>query len=198
MSGLSGSLGDDLWERIERRLGAVMKKIARQSTVIAKVYMAGPLFTAAERAWNAELCAYLRRNRCAVFLPQEVVGIYTKNSGMIFRQCLQGILWSDVVVACADGPDADSGTSFECGFALEKRPIVLYRTDFRRGGEPGSSIHVNTMLSESASSVLVSDDLDAGFIACLGSRIVMAVEGLKRRGFSPKFVESIEEYKGSS
>jgi len=166
----------------------------RRSGVLAKVYMAGPLFTAAELAWNTELYAYLRRSKCAVHLPQVEVGSYTKNSEEIFRKCLQGILWSDVVVACADGPDADSRTSFECGFALEKRPIVLYRTDLRRGGEPGSSAHINLMLSESASSILVSDDL-AGAVALVGSRIVLAVEGLKRRGFPPKLVESVADYK---
>jgi nucleoside 2-deoxyribosyltransferase len=36
-----------------------------------KLYIAGPLFSAAERSWNAELAAALRDGGHTVFLPQE-------------------------------------------------------------------------------------------------------------------------------
>jgi hypothetical protein len=57
------------------------------------------------------------------------------------------------VVACADGPDLNSGTSFEVGFAFGRRPVVLYRTDTRRGGKRSShyECECNLMLWEVAS-----------------------------------------------
>ena len=40
--------------------------------------------------------------------------------------------WADMVVACMDGPDPDSGTAWECGYAFAKgKPIVCDPTDFR-------------------------------------------------------------------
>jgi nucleoside 2-deoxyribosyltransferase len=34
-----------------------------------------------------------------------------------------------------DGPDPDSGTCWECGYAYRKKPVVVFRTDFRGGHE---------------------------------------------------------------
>jgi nucleoside 2-deoxyribosyltransferase len=54
------------------------------------------------------------------------------------------------VVACMDGPDPDSGTAWECGYAFAKgKPIVCYRTDFRITGDTEGAPY-NLMLSESA------------------------------------------------
>ena len=58
-----------------------------------KVYFAGPLFTTAERAWNAEVAAALRIAGHEVFLPQE------QEPGMdaagIFAGDVGGIDWAD-------------------------------------------------------------------------------------------------------
>jgi nucleoside 2-deoxyribosyltransferase len=49
-----------------------------------------------------------------------------------------------------DGPDPDSGTAFECGYAYAKgKPIVCYRTDFRVSVDTEGAPY-NLMLSESA------------------------------------------------
>lgn len=49
---------------------------------------------------------------------------------------------ADIVVAVLDGPDIDSGTAFEIGFAYSKRKcLVGIRTDPRISG---SSIHSET------------------------------------------------------
>ena len=49
-----------------------------------------------------------------------------------------------VVLAWLDGPDADSGTCFEAGYAFAKGiPVIGIRTDFRDNQERG----VNIMLS---------------------------------------------------
>lgn len=100
-----------------------------------KIYMAGPLFTAAERMFNAELARRLRRSGHEVWLPQEMVA---RSAADYFELALKGILWCDVVLACMDGPDPDSGTCGECGYAYLKRPIVAYRTDYREGGDAGA------------------------------------------------------------
>ena len=52
------------------------------------------------------------------------------------------------VVAIMDGPDPDSGTSWEVGYAFGKMPIVLVRTDIRV--EAGSSGPYNPMLTQAA------------------------------------------------
>jgi nucleoside 2-deoxyribosyltransferase len=49
-----------------------------------------------------------------------------------------------------DGPDPDSGTAWECGYAYAKdKPVVCYRTDFRITGDTEGAPY-NLMLSESA------------------------------------------------
>jgi len=111
-----------------------------------RIYFAGPLFSAAERDWNATLAATLREAGHEVFLPQEqepgrdAVGIFATDVG--------GIDWAEGVVAIMDGADPDAGTCWEVGYAYRKKPIVLVRTDMRRTGSDGSSY--NPMLTESA------------------------------------------------
>lgn len=112
-----------------------------------KLYFAGPLFTTAERTWNAEVVAALRAAGHEIFLPQE------KEPGLdaagIFATDVRGIDWADGIVAIMDGPDPDSGTCWEVGYAYGSRKlIVLVRTDFRDvAGEAGG---YNAMLAESA------------------------------------------------
>jgi nucleoside 2-deoxyribosyltransferase len=110
-----------------------------------KLYLAGPLFSAAERSWNAELTAALRDGGHEVFLPQEQEP--GKDAPGIFSTDVGGIDWADTLVAIMDGPDPDSGTAWECGYAFGKKPIVLVRTDFRT---QGSGAPYNAMLAESA------------------------------------------------
>ena len=45
-----------------------------------------------------------------------------------------------------DGPDPDSGTSWECGYAYAKnKPVVLFRSDLRRSGDAADAPY-NAML----------------------------------------------------
>ncbi len=111
-----------------------------------KLYLAGPLFSAAERSWNAELTAALRGGGHEVFLPQEQEP--GRDAPGIFSIDVGGIDWADALVAIMDGPDPDSGTAWECGYAFGKKPIVLVRTDFRT--HTGSAAPYNAMLAESA------------------------------------------------
>ncbi len=118
-----------------------------------RLYLAGPLFTQAERAWNAALAGLIARAGHWVFLPQdEVKDIASLDADAIFQVDIDGVRSADAVVAILDGADPDSGTSFECGLAFALGiPLVLVRTDFRGGGDalPGQ---------KAASAVVDRDD----------------------------------------
>ncbi|HET9852965.1 MAG TPA: nucleoside 2-deoxyribosyltransferase [Candidatus Limnocylindrales bacterium] len=112
-----------------------------------RIYFAGPLFSAAERDWNATLAAALRAAGHEVFLPQEQEP--GKDAAGIFATDVGGIDGADVLVAIMDGADPDSGTCWEVGYAYRKKPVVLVRTDMRRNEGSGGSGY-NPMLTESA------------------------------------------------
>jgi len=115
---------------------------------MAKLFLSGPLFTVAERDFNAGLARFLTAQGFEVWLPQERA---TRGGAKaIFRSCVKGIEWADAVVACMDGPDPDSGTAWEVGYAYARgKPIVCYRSDFRTGGDAKNAPY-NLMLSEAA------------------------------------------------
>jgi nucleoside 2-deoxyribosyltransferase len=112
-----------------------------------KLYFAGPLFTTAERAWNAEVTSALRAAGHDVFLPQEQEP--GKDGPGIFATDVGGIDWADGLVAIMDGPDPDSGTAWEVGYAYgTRKPVVLVRTDLRAlAGDVGD---YNPMLTQAA------------------------------------------------
>lgn len=111
-----------------------------------RIYFAAPLFSAAERDWNAMLTRALRGAGHEVFLPQEQAP--GKDAAGIFAGDVGGLDWADGLIAIMDGADPDSGTCWEVGYAYQKKPIVLVRTDMRRTGSDGSGY--NAMLAESA------------------------------------------------
>ena len=137
-----------------------------------KLYFAGPLFTTAERQWNAEVTAALRAAGHEVFLPQE------KEPGMdapgIFATDVAGIDGADALIAIMDGSDPDSGTSWEVGYAFSKKPIVLVRTDFRAlAGDVGE---YNAMLTEAATLRL---DLPAASTTEVVAALLDALKAIK-------------------
>jgi nucleoside 2-deoxyribosyltransferase len=120
---------------------------------MTKIYLAGPLFSLAEQGFNAELARFLESQGFEVFLPQEHEP-RDKTARAIFDMDVAAIDWADMVVACMDGPDPDSGTAWECGYAYAKgKPIVCYRTDFRITGDTEGAPY-NLMLSERATARL--------------------------------------------
>jgi nucleoside 2-deoxyribosyltransferase len=135
-----------------------------------RIYLAGPLFTAAERAFNTRLRDLLIAGGHEVWLPQDHEP-RDNSARSIFRKDVEGLEWADTVVANMDGPDPDSGTCWECGYAYGKKKIILFRTDFRGAGEGGLS-PFNLMLSESADCVLnlpfrTLDELVQGLLGLL-------------------------------
>ena len=117
---------------------------------MTKLYLAGPLFTLAEQRFNADLARFLESEGFEVWLPQEHEP-RSNTARAIFTMDVDALDAADMVVACMDGADPDSGTAWECGYAYAKgKPIVCYRTDFRITGDTEGAPY-NLMLSESAS-----------------------------------------------
>ncbi|MDD1677041.1 MAG: nucleoside 2-deoxyribosyltransferase [Methanomicrobiales archaeon] len=127
-----------------------------------RVYLAGPLFSEAERAWNTALRDILVQHFFEVFLPQEqgndsLAGRGSGTMEQIYAMNLRALDASHLVVAVCDGADADSGTAWEMGYGHARgKPVYAVRTDFRNVGEYEQ---VNLMLEHSAVFVDTLQDL---------------------------------------
>jgi nucleoside 2-deoxyribosyltransferase len=127
------------------------------------VYLAGPLFSEAEQKFNLELAAKIKKAGYEVFLPQEnsadtAEGREKIDTADIFSKDVAGLDGADLVVAVLDGPDIDSGTAWEIGYAWARNvPVLGLRTDFRTLGDEGE---VNLMIGESVEALLpTTEDL---------------------------------------
>jgi nucleoside 2-deoxyribosyltransferase/predicted secreted protein len=126
-----------------------------------RIYLAAPLFSEAERSYNASLAALLRQHAFDVYVPQDT-GDDTPARDLpgharIYEKNRKALCEADVVVAIIDGADADSGTAWEMGYAAaQDKPVVALRTDFRR---VGTHEHVNLMLEQSSAVVKSRDEL---------------------------------------
>jgi nucleoside 2-deoxyribosyltransferase len=134
-----------------------------QGVPVWQVYMAGPLFTLQERRVNRELAREIERMfpGCEVLLPQDFKHDDKFNDqrafGYIFKGCIDGINDCQCMVAWLDGPDSDSGTCFEVGYAYAKgMPVIGVRTDFRLNQERG----VNVMLSRACAAFVYRPSFD--------------------------------------
>jgi len=113
-----------------------------------RVYLAGPLFTEGERAFNLALARRIEKLGYRVFLPQRDVppARGRGRTRRLYEGCLGGLRSADLVVAVCDGPMADDGTAWECGYAAGTgKTVYALRTDFRR---VAADEHVNLMIQE--------------------------------------------------
>jgi nucleoside 2-deoxyribosyltransferase len=118
------------------------------------IYLAAPLFTKAEQDFNLTIAEYLRQHRYRVFVPQQEC--QGKELADIYQTCLLGLRSARTVVAVLDGADADSGTCWECGYAVSQGiPVIGVRTDFRGSGDTRG---FNAMLYFSAARIIESGD----------------------------------------
>jgi len=85
-----------------------------------RLYVAGPLFSEAERAWLDSLAARLRAEGFDCFVPHEnfreladvtVTSVYEVDTG--------GLRSANALVAWLDGPMVDDGTACEIGMFAE-------------------------------------------------------------------------------
>ena len=132
----------------------------------ATVYWAGPLFTDAERQWNVAQVAEIRKHlpHLTVLVPQDFCAPFEAadtndggagrmgkpDFGAIFRACRDRLDEATMVIAVLDGPDSDSGTSWEMGYAHAKgKTIIGLRTDWRPAEDGGG----NAMLTRSCAAI---------------------------------------------
>jgi hypothetical protein len=120
-----------------------------------QVYLAGPLFSQAERAWLDDLASKLRAEGLDVFVPHEHFDEMAElTPEVVYRVDGAGLRASNVLVAWLDGPIVDDGTAAEIGAFAELvagrdpryRGIVGLVTDLRlerrRGRAPGDGMNL--------------------------------------------------------
>jgi nucleoside 2-deoxyribosyltransferase len=128
------------------------------------VYVAGPLFSESERAFDERIAALCDDLGFATFLPHRDVGLQVEgNAEAIFSGDIRALESADLVVANLDGADVDAGTAWEIGYAVARGKWVIgLRTD-RRCLEPWAS--VNVMIEQSSYVVRSFDALRAALNA---------------------------------
>jgi len=141
-------------------------------STLLTLYYAGPLFTDAERCWNAANAVTLRARLpdWRVLMPQEFCAAFDAKADadsagkprydLIATACLEHLAHADVVLAILDGADADSGTCFEAGWAVARGiPVIGLRSDWR----PAEDGAANCMLTRTCHCVVRT--LDAAISA---------------------------------
>lgn len=155
-----------------------------------KIYLAAPLFTLAERMFNAELAAELARlcPELDVFLPQrcdEQFQHLPDPTRRIYDCLMDALEWCDAVVAVLDGSDADSGTCIEMGYACGRgKRIIGVRTDFRSGEDDGLNLMVSNIcavLLREPSTTVALPVLAQRIVAVLNNGACGAAEPVGRR-----------------
>jgi nucleoside 2-deoxyribosyltransferase len=113
------------------------------------IYLAGPLFTLAERTHNLRLEKMLRLFGHQVILPQRRAADFITPHGVDLKQIAldcaeQASDKNNILVANLDGPDVDSGTAVEYGLAIGVvGKAIVYRTDIRTA--PEKEVGLNAM-----------------------------------------------------
>ncbi len=89
----------------------------------------------------------------------------------LYRLLIEAIDRCDAVVAILDGPDSDSGTCVEIGYAQAKgKPIIGIRTDFRDGDIQGLNV-----MSVGACSAIIKLPLTNGSLGEVAKKVVDAL-----------------------
>lgn len=117
-----------------------------------RLYIAAPLFTEAELAFNLVLARALEAAGHDVYLPQRDVPTAegAERTRSIFQENLVALGKAEAVIAVCDGRQVDDGTAWEIGYAYG-RNLQVYglRTDTRIVQQPDEWI--NLMVLESLS-----------------------------------------------
>jgi hypothetical protein len=93
-----------------------------------KLYFAGPLFTSAERDWNAAIAAGLRGAGHGVFLPQEKE--VAMDGRTIFTSDVSGIDWAEALVAIMDGPTPTRARRGKWAMPTARSPLCSFERTF--------------------------------------------------------------------
>ncbi|CAK0782076.1 Nucleoside 2-deoxyribosyltransferase [Gammaproteobacteria bacterium] len=135
------------------------------------VYLAGPLFSEAERNWHMDtkrmlLEAAAKKDIAMTIIwpyelitQEEIESLANEARDEIFRRCKEGLDKARIVVALLDGVQVDDGTAWEIGYFYGVRKtnhkIIGIRTDFRNAGESAGAI-VNAMIEISCDKIVHS------------------------------------------
>jgi nucleoside 2-deoxyribosyltransferase len=142
---------------------------------LMKIYLAGPLFSEAERNWLKSIKAAIEilGDENYVLWPYELITREDNESlgsgakQVIFQRCSSHLEDSDMLIAVLDGSQVDDGTAWEIGYFYARRKpgrkIIGIRTDFRRAGECEGS-KVNAMIECSCDEVVQTLDELLGII----------------------------------
>ncbi len=150
-----------------------------------RIYLAGPLFTQAEWQWNERLAQELGEHSLDVILPQRgaqpmLSGEKAFNAEALFTANIESIENADAVVAIFDGPDVDSGTAWECGYAFKAmKPVVGVRTDIRAGGDDPKA-GTNLMVSRSCGATVAVPLANRTDLSSVARAIAEAIEVARR------------------
>ena len=114
-----------------------------------RIYVAGALFSEAERAWLDGLAARLRGEGFDCFVPHEQFGeLRELTPAEVYRVDADGVRDANVLLAWLDGPSIDDGTACEIGMFAELvatgdpryRGIVGLVTDLRLQRRRGNAV----------------------------------------------------------
>lgn len=147
-----------------------------------KIYFAAPLFSLAEREFNKKLSIEIKQRipDCEIHLPQDMLSDFVGDEKFYdgaFKDCIESIDKSDLVIAILDGPETDSGTCIEMGYAYAKnKPIIGVRTDFRNLEYKG----LNLMVAKVCSEYVLSSDILSNFDTLI-ERIIVAYTKLCKK-----------------
>jgi nucleoside 2-deoxyribosyltransferase len=125
---------------------------------VRTAYVAGPLFSEAERALNARVARALSDAGFTVYLPQRDAPPANGDgyAARIYAANVEALRRADVVVAMCDGSQVDDGTAWEIGHAVARGiPVYACRTDGRR---VSPEERVNLMIEQSVAGFATSID----------------------------------------
>ena len=117
--------------------------------MVVRIYLAGPLFSEAEREWLDALALRLREEGFECFVPHEQFGAVAElTPEEVFRVDADGLRSANAVVAWLDGPAVDDGTACEIGLFAQLvaggdpryRGIVGIVTDLRLQRRRGNAV----------------------------------------------------------
>ena len=144
------------------------------------IYLAGPLFSKAERNWIREIrhhiLAFAKKQPMEVHIiwPYELISQHeiesmgAKAIYEIFSRNKSKLDTTNILIAVLDGTQADDGTAWEIGYFYARKSveskIIGIRTDLRNAGELKHST-INLMIEASCNRIVTSiDDLLAEMI----------------------------------
>lgn len=151
---------------------------------LIRIYLAGPLFSDAEREWaerfKAKIQAVARHCGQEVtvdwpwefFQDQELPSCGDQAAAKIFADCLSHLDQADLVIALLDGTQVDDGTAFELGYFYhahrDPSRIIGIRTDFRAAGDCPNT-QANAMIQAACGKIVLSVP---GLLELLGTRFL--------------------------